>query len=226
MIDLGKIDPRSGPELLEGIPHIPKLDRISVYYSDFPRHYAAMAAQIKPKRVLEIGVRLGYAMCSMVKAWRGIDFYLGVDCEVEISNSNKLAEENICAAGYKGNLLLWSMTSKDAVEKIKKLGGWFDLAHIDGNHDEFWAYHDTLNFWSFVKPSGYMIVDDVANPDGDSIKLGVEKAKLEMTGIKWEGIKAQMFTGALVMQKSKEKTPTPSEQPKKPLPGKKSNRPI
>lgn len=193
--------PRPGHEILSVIPHKLDVDLPGAYFHEYGSFHAGIAARFKPRRVLEVGVRVGYAASAWCQGWDGIQSYVGVDPELEIPRSNEMARANVHAAGFKGKWILLDMTSQRAAEYIRTQK-WpaFDLVHIDADHHYDHALHDMLAFWPMVAPGGVMIADDVANPDGREVTHAALDAARQMDGIE-ETLILPMHTGAWVVIK-------------------------
>ena len=148
--------------ILAGLPHVPDADRAVNWFSS-PREYpcyAALASILKPRSVLEIGVRFGYSLVAMLRGHIGIERIVGVDDESYERGSMAGARENILATGYAGSLDLRACTSHEFFRAALAMDP-FDLVHVDGDHTEVGAWRDVLEGWALLRPEGgVMVVDD------------------------------------------------------------------
>lgn len=166
------LDKRPTSELLSGIRHVEESDVTSDWYNS-PRYYqfyAGIAALVQPRRIMEIGVRLGYSLTAMFRGHGWIEGISGYDTEQYLKNSNLRAFENLRAVGYNGALDLRLQDSHFA----QFPEGAFDLVHVDGDHGFIGALDDIKRSWKALAPGGVMIVDDV-NHD-NPVRLAVEDA--------------------------------------------------
>lgn len=116
-------------------------------------HYYNFTNEVKPKSILEIGVRHGYSLCSMFVGAQEQDVYLeGWDLEAYENNSQKIAEKNLLLCGAKNYKLLICDSQKQT-----KIDKFFDIIHVDGDHTYEGALHDLELCTGKCK---YIIVDD------------------------------------------------------------------
>lgn len=54
-----------------------------------------------------------------------------------------------------------------------------DLLYIDGDHDFAHAYGDTIGYWKYLRPGGYLLIDDFPGCDG----VIEAKRQLEVDGL-------------------------------------------
>lgn len=125
-------------------------------YKDYYRVKYDIACELKPRRILEIGVRAGYSAWAFLSACPDAK-YLGIDAE-----NNK-------HGGAGGPWLWWAEQllrdfdielRKQDTQKLTKIDGSFDLIHIDGDHSTKGALHDMEICWPSVNKDGVMLVDD------------------------------------------------------------------
>lgn len=133
--------------------------------------YRAIGCAKAPQRILEMGVRYGYAGYAMAMGaqWAGIDnlCYVGVDSEYDQIPSNSTAMENIKRLTDDATVLKISTLSPDEVTRaIASLprSNSFDIVHVDADHSEDGIQRELAlaKFW--VKPDGLILVDDIDIP--------------------------------------------------------------
>jgi len=100
-----------------------------IYYE----YYYAISKFYQPSSILEIGVRFGYSLGSMIKGSDKIEFVKGIDCEHPYYGVNtlKTAEANI--KKYINSNIKYEFLLQDS-HSIEKLDRKYDLIHIDGDH--------------------------------------------------------------------------------------------
>lgn len=159
------LDTRQTSEILANLPHYGNKIGEGFEHACYYHAYVSVALIIKPKSVLEVGVRLGYSLVSMLRGFSKIENIVGIDTETWVPESQRLAKENLCAAGYSGSLQLPSVSSRGYAAKLKDFGT-FDIVHIDGDHSYYGALLDMLEYWPLVRAGGgVMIVDDLQRFD-------------------------------------------------------------
>lgn len=156
------LDPRSTEEILAGLPHYGNKYEEGFEHSCYYHAYSAVAKLLRPEAVVEIGVKRGYSLVTIVRAFPGVRSIVGIDNEGWVPGSQKMAWENLCAAGYKGKLELPITVSRGFA---RRLMGKFDLVHVDGEHTYDGARLDMIEYWPLLRPGGVMIVDDLQAVD-------------------------------------------------------------
>lgn len=94
-------------------------------------YYYAISKFYQPKSILEIGVRFGYSLGSMIKGSDVIENIIGVDMNSYEYNSIEIAENNI--RKYINNNINYNFFLQDS-HSILELPNFYDLIHIDGDH--------------------------------------------------------------------------------------------
>jgi predicted O-methyltransferase YrrM len=120
-------------------------------------YYYAISKYYQPKSILEIGVRYGYSLGSMIKGSDNIQKVLGLDIDAYEKNSLKIAEENI-----KTNInpnIEYEFLLKSSHE-FSELPDFYDIIHIDGDHSYEGKVQD-LNLT--IGHCKVVIVDDYNN---------------------------------------------------------------
>lgn len=115
--------------------------------------YYTIAKTLQPKSILEIGVRFGYSLVSMMKgAEDSVQTVVGIDNDSYIWNSAQVARK-YCET-VKPNI-----TTIDVIDsqQLQTLDRQFDLVHIDGDHTYIGKVHDLNLVKTHCK---YCIIDD------------------------------------------------------------------
>lgn len=169
----------------------PPFDLSEIFHSDDLKHfegsrsvaetrvynwYAHYGASIRPKEILEIGVRRGYSAFALIKGAEGtVRRFLGVDMELDIPGSNADAEAVVRRLGVDDVAIIKS----DTRTSFPWIDGSFDLIHVDADHSMRGALKDICNVLPLLSPGGTIIVDDVESaPVKSAIEL-VEAALAE-----------------------------------------------
>lgn len=148
-----------------------------IYFQD-SRHFAearvynwyfAYGQALRPKHILEIGVRRGYgAHCLISGASGSVLAYTGIDMELDLPGSNAATEAMIRRLGQLDITLLKANT----LTEFPALSGPFDLIHIDGDHSTRGALLDLVNCLPLLADNGVIIIDDVESaPVAAAIEL-------------------------------------------------------
>jgi predicted O-methyltransferase YrrM len=134
--------------------------RTPEFYEEYRLKYA-LAKMIQPKRILEVGVRFGYAAQSFLYAAPKAQ-YIGLDKDEPSWGPyegipREWAETALARFHPMAEILTWKTdTQVDQQEFVPRS---FDLVHIDADHSYKGAFHDMLTFWAFCRR--VMVVDDV-----------------------------------------------------------------
>lgn len=120
----------------------------------------AIAAQIYPESILEIGVRYGYSAMAFLDACRDAE-YIGWDIDDDKFGGEKnaylFATGALRGLGYNAEILI-----QDS-QRVHTLDRDFDLVHIDGQQDYVGTLHDLELTYKHAK---YILVDGYHwNPD-------------------------------------------------------------
>lgn len=118
-------------------------------------HYYQLSQKYKPKSILEIGVRFGYSLSSMVAgSLDTVEYVEAWDMNAYEEDSLSVAKSNVVdILGYKGKHSFRHTDSHSVKKVIRK----FDLVSIDGDH----SYEGLLQDLELLKHnSKVMIIDD------------------------------------------------------------------
>jgi len=104
---------------------------------DYYRMKEALARAIKPKRILEIGVRYGYSAAAMLAGAPRAE-YCGIDLDAPAygggTDGLEFSRKHLPASA--------SLLREDTQKLTSLPGGFYDLIHVDGQQDEVGTYHD------------------------------------------------------------------------------------
>jgi cephalosporin hydroxylase len=121
--------------------------------------YYAIAKHYQPESILEIGVRYGYSLYSMMVASERLNYVRGYDNDNYNADSVERANANISAVI--SEKIDFKVENLDT-QNIDKLDRFYDLIHIDGDH----SYEGKVHDLNLIKGScKILIVDDYNNFD-------------------------------------------------------------
>lgn len=167
--------------------------------NNYPR-LCELATELKPRSILEIGVRLGYSAISFLHG-SDANLYVGLDCEKYIGNSQSSASQNLeYYRKSSGRVFDFELITVDtqSIADVSVLGGrTFDLVHVDGDHTERGAYKDLVHFWDVVNVGGHMLVDD--STFIKAVRRAVDRFLLLVSEPNWE---VSTFRGTWVISKT------------------------
>lgn len=136
--------------------------------ADQPRHkyivdgnyyewYYTVGQHYRPTSYLEIGVRFGYSMMSVLAGAGGtVHKIQGYDNECYVKDSNIKALTNVNKFLGKGHQVEVAINTQDTRE-LESIDGMWDLAHVDGAHGYGGCQHDMTLLLNKAK---VLIVDD------------------------------------------------------------------
>lgn len=132
--------------------------------------YYAISNYYNPSSILEIGVRYGYSLMSMIEGSNNIKDVVGYDIDEYESDGLLLAENNINKYKSKNiNLVLKNINS----QSIDKLDREYDIIHIDGCHSYIGKLHDLelcVNKCKVLIIDDYNHINDVKRASDDFIE--------------------------------------------------------
>lgn len=150
--------------------------------------YTAIGYLVKPDRVLELGVRYGYAAIAILKgALAARTFhpdYVGIDSEADGIESNQIAIQSILRECPEVEGTIWRMDTsleqtRDNVIMDTGARGRFNIVHVDGNHSPEGAAAEMQIAGIATYWKGVILVDDIDCPH---VK-GIADIFCEMRGI-------------------------------------------
>ena len=147
----------------------------NIYYE----YYYAISKFYQPSSILEIGVRFGYSLGSMIRGSDKIEFIKGIDCEALVYGVDtlKTAEANI--KKYINPNVKCEFLNQDS-HSIKELDRKYDLIHIDGDHSYEGKVQDlnlALDHCKVLLVDDYFFLYQVANATNDWIMGNKHKIK-------------------------------------------------
>jgi predicted O-methyltransferase YrrM len=135
---------------------------------NYYENYYALSSYYQPKSILEIGVRYGYSLGSMISASNVIEKVTGIDNDEYSLGSLEVAKDNI--KKYINSNVELNFSLQDS-HKIKKLE-YHDIIHIDGDHSYDGKLQDlklTIDACKVVIIDDYLEFSDVNKSTNDFI---------------------------------------------------------
>ena len=143
-------------------PHVHPTDVGQPYlkYEDYYGLYLDISRKVKPKVIVEIGVRFGYSAIVMLSGVDGDCSYFGFDNQSygEVNPNEYAAKEINKVCKRRSEIVLLdtqTVTELPGLEGIKA-----DLIHVDGAHYAKGVRHDLDLVAKYTHPDTYIIVDD------------------------------------------------------------------
>jgi predicted O-methyltransferase YrrM len=181
-------DVRSTNDLMQGVVHVGtwegRSDRDSDWWNSDSnyQYYAGLASLMRPSSLLEIGVRLGFSLIAVFRGHPALSRIVGIDTEWAIPRSQRLAAENLTAAGFAGKVDLL-VGQRDVLHEVPAKDT-FDMVHIDGHHSADPVEADIRAAWPRLSPGGVLIADDTTYvPD---VRTGIERVRESLTALDHE----------------------------------------
>ncbi len=140
------------------------------HYLDIINVLYAAAILVKPATYLEIGVRRGRSLCTVVRACPTANI---VACDIWLKDyagmENPGPDFVMSEArrhGHQGSLYFIDGDSHQTIPAFfdKYPDTTFDLITVDGDHTEEGAYNDLENVIPHLAPGGVIVFDDVCHP--------------------------------------------------------------
>lgn len=133
--------------------------RTSEFFEEYRTKYA-IAMLVKPRSILEIGVRFGYSARAFLSAG-DTDIYVGLDIDEPSWGPHhgiprEWAQEQLRVAFPAVDIMTYNMNTQTDNIFLKKSS--FDLVHIDADHSYRGALNDMQKFWPLTEC--VMVVDD------------------------------------------------------------------
>lgn len=137
--------------------------------------YASVARYLKPRRIGEIGVRLGYSIKAMLAGTMAAGVPIG---EVEVygwDNESYIARSVSRVCDYYAKIPLARFDLKVAdTNRLNSLGVFgLDLIQVDGDHTTPAAYHDLHLATHAIRPGGVILIDDIW--EGSPVRVAADR---------------------------------------------------
>jgi len=161
--------PTKADKILREIEVLTKTRFLPIVGPQRGRILAGVVRDLKPKRVLEVGTRIGYSAILIGKNL-GPDGHL-ITIEIHADDA-KIAEENINRARIPPKV---EVIVGDAKEVIPTLKGSFDLVFLDAAKDEYLVY---LRMAEGKLHKGSVVVADNAGAFADQMRGYLQYVRL------------------------------------------------
>jgi hypothetical protein len=153
-------------------------------------YYYQIGHVFKPKSILEIGVRYGYSLISIILGSKKVTYAEGWDTEEYVKGSNAIALEFILARVPKAcKVQIQNIDSQKTLRLPRK----YDLISIDGDHTQKGTYHDLC---LTVNRSKVVVVDDYDFMG--SVRRAVDQFYKDRNSIIQERIYLPSYRGTIV----------------------------
>jgi predicted O-methyltransferase YrrM len=139
-------------------------------YADILTVLSAASQLLRPERYLEIGVRRGRSLATVLEACpecHVVGFDLWMQDYAGMPNPGpEFVREEIAKLGMTGTLELVSGSSHETVARYfrEHPDQFFDLITVDGDHTEQGARDDLVTVIPRLKRGGILVFDDIAHP--------------------------------------------------------------
>ncbi len=143
---------------------------------NYYENYYALSSYYQPKSILEIGVRYGYSLGSMISASNVIEKVTGIDNDEYSLGSLDIAKDNIKKYINSNIELNFSLQDSHKIEKLE----YHDMIHIDGDHSYDGKLQDlklTINACKVVIIDDYLEFVDVNKSTNDFISYNKDIIK-------------------------------------------------
>ena len=140
------------------------------YYMDIVNTLFAASKTIRPRSYLEIGVRRGRSVCSVV---RGCPTVNVLACDIWVENyagmenpGPKFVLSELEKHGFEGKIQFMNGNSHETLPKFFEThpDAQFDLITVDGDHSAQGAYDDLCTVIPHLSVGGIVVFDDIAHP--------------------------------------------------------------
>ena len=147
--------------LIEGDSGLTAYNNLGI--DDYYNYYYSYGKYFSAKNILEIGVRYGYSLISIVKGAQEFKSFanaVGIDNQSYEKGSERVAYENIKSVTDKFKLI--NADSQKITDLRKSVGDMrFDLIHVDGDHSYKGCLHDLNITKEMLTDNGVIVIDDI-----------------------------------------------------------------
>jgi len=171
---------------LESIKQYPRASRFYILtYYEFVR-------EIKPKKMLEIGVQNGASTKAFLMAM-GINSY-GTLVSIDHKNRSGILDAEFSDLKDHWRFIQGDSHASESVQAAKNQleeGELYDVLFIDGDHSYEGAKQDFVEYSELVKPGGVVMLHDTVNTDQGVNKLWAEIDWPEKFNCDWGNARAR-----------------------------------
>ena len=128
--------------------------------------HRAIATTVRPSRVLELGIRYGYAGVALLQgsiaAGIAAPRYVGVDSEADGIPSNSIALRNLKSIDPTARILkVDTLDVKQVNVELMKLRKVYDVVHVDGCHSVEGVQAELKIAETWARRDGFILIDDI-----------------------------------------------------------------
>lgn len=151
--------------LLSKLPEEMRMERKNAGFHHCASAIGALgaAATSSQPKLLEVGIWKAVTTSFFLKSTGTSSKAFGIDIfqfkNQEIETAHILAEQKLL-----DQCRIFKSPSDKVPSEILTEGASFDVVHIDGSHEFTDVIKDVLMYFHFLKPGGWMIVDDYIDP--------------------------------------------------------------
>lgn len=173
-MNLDAITPREGTQAYVNEFWISDLDRQkmrahtpegqqTVYEDGTYDWYGGVTVSVKPVRILEIGVYLGYSVAAMLYTLTPFTVKQAVLVDNgKESNHTRNAVRRLQAEFTEVDFTYHEIDSQDEWQEVER--DFFDIVHIDADHSYEGVKNDLKHFGTLISPGGVIICHDTKDP--------------------------------------------------------------
>ena len=140
------------------------------YYMDIVNVLYAASKTIQPRNYLEIGVRRGRSVCTVVRGCPNVDvvaFDMWVPGYGGMENPGpEFVKAELLRHGHTGTVSFMNGNSHQTIPDFFRQNpqATFDMITVDGDHSEAGALDDLKNVIPHLSVGGVLVFDDIAHP--------------------------------------------------------------
>lgn len=149
------------------------------HWEEYYPRYVAWSKLVKPRAILEMGVRYGYtALALLAPLAEARPLFVGIDNESYVPGSLAVASQLLAIHAPWASVRLLKQST---CQELQEAPGEFDLIHVDGDHSYEGALLDLRLALDRLAPGGVIIVDDWLDPDVKRACAEFQQATLGLT---------------------------------------------